>query len=147
MQNFKLHLYPGQIFKANTLTLDGKHCSISLSCFCVFVLNFSCDVELPSSAKLVDVYSAFMNYVLIHTLKFLVQKGIDTESSEIVLILSHPNAWGHQEQVILRNAALNTKILCGKKVQVRFIAEANAIARYSLPPLEQLKFKVRVDIS
>lgn len=87
-----------------------------------------------------------MNYVLTHTMEFLVQRGTDPGSSEIILILPHPNGWGEDEQKILKAAAMNTEILRRRKVQIHFVEEAEAAARYCFPSPRESKFKLKVRV-
>lgn len=106
--------------------------------------------DLPPNVRLEDVYSDFFSYIIRHTREHLkADTGNDPWSSDVEIILAHPNKWGKHEQDFLLTAMISADVISDNdaaKSRVYFVEEAEASARYcvstsSTPFASQLKVR------
>ena len=91
--------------------------------------------ELPKGKTIVDVFSDFMRYLFDSTKAFYTSAEPDGEarwnsvSSNIELVLTHPNGWGGPQQSQLRTAAVRANIVPDTPEgygRVHFVSEGEA---------------------
>jgi len=89
-------------------------------------------MQLPKGKTIVDVFADFMRYLFNSTMdlfKVTERNGElkwDSISSNIELVLSHPNGWGGPQQVQLRTAAVRAGIVPDSpagRSRVHFVTE------------------------
>ena len=91
--------------------------------------------NLPSGKTIVDVFSDFMRYLFDSTKALFIssdqngQHRWNSVSSNIELVLTHPNGWGGPQQSQLRTAAVRANIVPdtpGGHSRVHFVTEGEA---------------------
>ena len=103
----------------------------------VAVLKGQIGKELPKGKTIVDVFSDFMRYLFHSTKTFFVavssgRKGElrwNSVSSNIELVLTHPNGWGGPQQSQLRAAAVQAQLVPNTPAgheRVHFMTEGEA---------------------
>ena len=72
---------------------------------------------LPPNLEIVDVFADFMGYLFTCTETYIKESHAFGESvwnsvkADVIFILSHPNGWGGIQQVAMRRAAVNAKLI------------------------------------
>ncbi|CAE7146418.1 unnamed protein product [Rhizoctonia solani] len=115
---FKLHLHPS--------TLRSKH-KISME-------------ELPFGVSLKQIYADFLGYLLRCTQERFGEVIADGQtiwenySSNMDIVIAHPNGWGLREQDLLRRAIVLAGIKTSEnaETQIRFVTEAEASVHYCM---------------
>ena len=95
--------------------------------------------KLPREKTIVDVFSDFMRYLFDSTKAFYTSAEPNGEarwnsvSSNIELVLTHPNGWGGPQQSQLRTAAVRANIVPDTPEgygRVHFVSEGEAIFHF-----------------
>ena len=90
---------------------------------------------LPKGKTIVDVFSDFMRYLFDSTKILFISSDQNGEnlwnsvSSNVELVLTHPNEWGGPQQSQLRTAAIRANIVPdtpGGGARVHFVTEGEA---------------------
>ena len=91
--------------------------------------------KLPKGKTIIDVFADFMRYLFDSTKELFITSEPNGElrwnsiSNSIMLVLTHPNRWGGQQQIHLRNAAIKAGIVPDTPVwhtSVHFVTEGEA---------------------
>ena len=85
--------------------------------------------ELPKGKTIVDVFSDFMRYLFDSTKARFGEARWNAVSSNIELVLTHPNGWGGPQQSQLRTAAVRANIVPDTPEgygRVHFVSEGEA---------------------
>ncbi|KAF8317131.1 hypothetical protein DL93DRAFT_590225 [Clavulina sp. PMI_390] len=95
-------------------------------------------VDPRTSLPLIRLYADYLRYLLNHTRNHLKRYlGFDPWAvvrDSATIVLSHPNKWGSDQQVILRQAAIAAGLISPRDVASRlhFVEEAEAAASFAL---------------
>ncbi|CAE6539073.1 unnamed protein product [Rhizoctonia solani] len=115
---FKLHLHPDDMKARHNLTLDA----------------------LPPGVAIAQIYTDFLGYLLKYTREFFEDRILDGKSiwerysSDMEVILAHPNGWALREQTFLRKCAVDSGFSTSEKAQknIRFLTEAEASVHFCI---------------
>lgn len=90
---------------------------------------------LPHGLTIVDVFADFMDYLFSCAEIYIKESHAfgesvwDSVKEDVIFILSHPNGWGGYEQVLMRRAAVKTKLVPDTLEghdRIRFVTEGEA---------------------
>ena len=90
---------------------------------------------LPYGLTIVDVFADFMDYLFSCAETYIKESHAfgesvwDSVKEDVIFILSHPNGWGGYEQVLMRRAAVKTKLVPDTLEghdRIRFVTEGEA---------------------
>ncbi|CAE6366024.1 unnamed protein product [Rhizoctonia solani] len=117
-KHFKLHLHPSTLRSKHKVTLE----------------------ELPFGVSLKQIYTDFLGYLLRCTQERFEEVIIDGRaiwknySSDMDIVLAHPNGWGLREQDLMRRAAVLAGITTEENAdsKIRFVTEAEASVHYCM---------------
>jgi hypothetical protein len=109
--------------------------------------------ELPVGKTIVDIFADLMRYLLNSTKALFVSSSQsggfrwNTSSSNLELVLTHPNGWGGLQQHQLRTAAVQANIIPDTqegRARVHFVTEGEASFNFCVThPLAGGNLKVR----
>lgn len=128
VKNFKIHLHIATSLEKNSLLLEGFFNRLSRYAF----LTRRFPLELPPKVGLQKIYSDFLRYILCHTRKYLCEAtGSDPwleQGDQAEVILTHPSAWGPNQQQFLQKAVIAAELIPADAVETRlhFLEEIEA---------------------
>ena len=95
-------------------------------------------IALPPGVSLRQIYADFLGYLLQHPKSFFEDRILDGKniwaqfSSEMEVVIAHPNGWGIREQAFLRHAAVEAGFAdsASARTKIRFVTEAEASVHF-----------------
>lgn len=86
-----------------------------------------------------QVYADLLGYVISHTREFFMARTSNGRTiwNDLInsssIILTHPNAWGLKEQIVLRRAAMRADLVLNcDSDRIEFVSEGEASVHYCL---------------
>ena len=94
---------------------------------------------IPPNVTIHQIYADFMNYLFTQTREYFILRILDGQKTwtalenNIEFVIAHPNGWDIHEQGILRNAAVDAKLVPSLYVaqeKIHFVSEAEASVHF-----------------